>query len=72
MTSCRHLRLANPARWYFGVVIGCCRGMILLRPKMGHGEDHSVSLLYESRFLDFSSAYGWEARKRGCKVIRSQ
>src|ERR1700736_2060001 len=35
--------IADPARWYFHVVIKCCRGVILLRLLVGHGDDHSMS-----------------------------
>jgi K+-sensing histidine kinase KdpD len=47
------LRLANPESWYFGVVIGYCRGLISLRPMAGHGQDHSMSCSTKAGFLIF-------------------
>ena len=60
--------IANSAIRYLCVMIKRCGGVILLRIFTDRGDDHSVSLIYEGRFLDSSSSHGSEARESECRV----
>jgi hypothetical protein len=62
------LAIADTGSLYFCVVIKCCRGVILLRPLAGQGDDHLIVFLYESKFLEFLSTDGSKAPESACEA----